>query len=113
MRKKLALAMALIHRPKILFLDEPFEGVDPLAGPRAAPACVQRMSEGGTTIFLTSHILEIIEKLVDHVAVIVDGRIALDTTMQALADSGRTLEDAFGEAAGDAADDTGSDLSWL
>lgn len=117
MRKKLALAMALIHRPKILFLDEPFEGVDPLAG-QVLRALLQRMSAGGTTIFLTSHILEILEKLVDQVAVIVDGRIALNNRLSDLEASGRTLEQAFIEAVGahapgDDADAAGADLSWL
>ena len=112
MRKKLALAMALIHNPSILFLDEPFEGIDPLAG-KVLRRLLQQMSEGGTTIFLTSHILEIIEKLVDHVAIIVDGRIALDSNLADLVAGGRTLEDAFVAAAGDAAGDSEMDLAWL
>lgn len=114
MRKKLALALALIHNPSILFLDEPFEGVDPLAG-KVLRGLLQRMSAKGTTIFLTSHILEIIEKLVDHVAIIVDGRIALDSPLAELESGGRTLEDAFVAAAGagPAEGDSGLDLAWL
>jgi len=112
MRKKLALAMALIHNPSILFLDEPFEGIDPLAG-KVLRKLLQRMSARGTTIFMTSHILEIIEKLVDHVAIIVQGEIALDSPLTDLVAGGRTLEEAFVTAAGDAADDTEVDLAWL
>ncbi len=112
MRKKLALAMALIHNPDILFLDEPFEGIDPVAG-KVLRKLLQRMSASGTTIFLTSHILEIIEKLVDHVAIIVEGEIALDSPLADLVAGGQTLEDAFIAAAGAAAGDTEVDLAWL
>jgi len=112
MRKKLALAMALIHNPAILFLDEPFEGIDPLAG-KVLRKLLQRMSARGTTIFLTSHILEIIEKLVDHVAIIVEGEIALDSPLADLVAGGRTLEEAFVVAAGNSAGDTEVDLAWL
>ncbi len=112
MRKKLALAMALIHNPAILFLDEPFEGIDPLAG-KVLRKLLQRMSEKGTTVFLTSHILEIIEKLVDHVAIIVDGEIALDSPLAQLTASGQTLEDAFVKAAGEETGDAEMDLAWL
>lgn len=113
MRKKLALALALIHNPRILFLDEPFEGIDPLAG-RVLRDLLQRLSQRGTTIFLTSHILEIIERLVDRVAIIVDGSIALETTLEQLRGEGRTLEDAFVAAAGkDAAGAGELELPWL
>jgi ABC-2 type transport system ATP-binding protein len=116
MRKKLALALALIHNPSILFLDEPFEGIDPLAG-KVLRDLLRRMSDKGTTIFLTSHILEIIEKLVDHVAIIVDGQIALDAPLAELESGGRTLEEAFvaaaGNADGQADDESGLDLAWL
>ena len=113
MRKKLALAMALIHRPSILFLDEPFEGIDPLAG-KVLRNLLQRMSAKGTTIFLTSHILEIIERLVDQVAIIVDGQIALTSSLADITTSGRTLEDAFVEVAGKDADGSlDGALEWL
>ena len=110
MRKKLALSLALIHNPSLLFLDEPFEGIDPLAG-KVLRSLLQRLSARGTTIFLTSHILEIIEKLVDH------GAIALDSPLADVITGGRTLEDAFvaaaGAAAGGALGDEGLDLAWL
>ena len=92
MRKKLALALALIHKPEILFLDEPFEGIDPLAG-RTLRDLLRRLSGSGTTIFLTSHILEIIERLVDRVAIITGGEIAFDSTLAALQKEGRRFPD--------------------
>ena len=112
MRKKLALALALIHNPNLLFLDEPFEGIDPLAG-KVLRRLLQRLSERGTTIFLTSHILEIIERLVDHVAIIVDGEIALNAPLAELESGGRTLEEAFVTAAGDSEGAAEMDLEWL
>src|SRR3984893_10855283 len=74
MQKKLALAAAVIHGPRILFLDEPFEGVDALAA-GALKALLGRMTERGVTIFLTSHVLEIVERLCSHVAIIHKGRL--------------------------------------
>jgi len=74
MQKKLALAAAVIHGPRILFLDEPFEGVDAIAA-GTLKAMLQRMTERGATIFLTSHVLEIVERLCSHVAIIHQGRL--------------------------------------
>jgi ABC-2 type transport system ATP-binding protein len=74
MQKKLALAAAVIHGPRILFLDEPFEGVDALAA-GALKALLARMTERGVTIFLTSHVLEIVERLCSHVGIIHKGRL--------------------------------------
>ncbi len=111
MRKKTALAIALLHSPRVLFLDEPFEGIDPIAG-KVLRDLLRRLSAGGTTIFLTSHILEVIERLVDRVAVIVKGEIALDEELATLQRGGRTLEDAFIEAAGSGPGEE-VDLSWL
>src|SRR5712672_4517925 len=74
MQKKLALAAAVIHGPRILFLDEPFEGVDALAA-GALKELLARMTERGVTIFLTSHVLEIVERLCSHVAIIKKGQL--------------------------------------
>src|SRR6202049_4016127 len=74
MQKKLALAAAVIHGPRILFLDEPFEGVDALAA-GALKALLGRMTARGVTIFLTSHVLEIVERLCSHVGIIHKGRL--------------------------------------
>src|SRR5246127_3999855 len=83
MQKKLALAAAVIHGPRILFLDEPFEGVDALAA-GALKALLARMTERGTTIFLTSHVLEIVERLCSHVAIIHKGRLVAQGSLEEL-----------------------------
>jgi ABC-2 type transport system ATP-binding protein len=83
MQKKLALAAAVIHGPRILFLDEPFEGVDALAA-GALKALLARMTERGVTIFLTSHVLEIVERLCSHVAIIHKGRLVAQGSMEEL-----------------------------
>jgi ABC-2 type transport system ATP-binding protein len=74
MQKKLAMAAAVIHGPKVLFLDEPFEGVDAIAS-GTIKAMLQRMIAHGATIFLTSHVLEIVERLCTHVGIINNGRL--------------------------------------
>jgi len=83
MQKKLALAAAVIHAPRILFLDEPFEGVDALAA-GALKALLARMTERGVTIFLTSHVLEIVERLCSHVAIIHQGRLVAQGSLEEL-----------------------------
>lgn len=94
MKKKCALAMALIHNPKVLFLDEPFEGIDPVAS-RGIKDLLLQMSGKGITIFLTSHILEVVERLVHSYAVIVHGELVCSHTMEETVRSGRTLEDVY------------------
>ena len=74
MQKKLAMAAAVIHGPKVLFLDEPFEGVDAVAS-GTLKAMLQRMIARGVTIFLTSHVLEIVERLCTHVGIINKGKL--------------------------------------
>jgi ABC-2 type transport system ATP-binding protein len=83
MQKKLALAAAVIHGPRILFLDEPFEGVDAIAA-GTLKAMLQRMTEHGATIFLTSHVLEIVERLCSHVAIIHQGRLVANGSIDEL-----------------------------
>jgi ABC-2 type transport system ATP-binding protein len=83
MQKKLALAAAVIHGPRILFLDEPFEGVDALAA-GALKALLARMTERGVTIFLTSHVLEIVERLCSHVGIIHKGRLVAQGSLEEL-----------------------------
>ena len=83
MQKKIALAAAVIHRPRILFLDEPFEGVDALAA-GALKALLGRMTERGVTIFLTTHVLEIVERLCSHVAIIHKGRLVAQGSLEEL-----------------------------
>ncbi len=77
MRKKTALAMALLHKPKVLLLDEPFEGIDP-----ASSAVIQRLlgqlSRDGVTILLTSHILSVVQSIANRVVILYEGRVEAD-----------------------------------
>lgn len=75
MRKKVAFAAAIIHRPEILFLDEPFESIDP-AGVAMLKDWLRRFVAGGRTVFMTTHVLDTVERLCDDVAIIKAGRIA-------------------------------------
>ena len=83
MQKKLALAAAVIHGPRILFLDEPFEGVDAIAA-GTLKSMLQRMIARGATIFLTSHVLEIVERLCSHVAIIHRGALVAQGSLEEL-----------------------------
>src|SRR5258707_6052861 len=83
MQKKLAMAAAVIHGPKILFLDEPFEGVDAIAA-GTFKAMLQRMIARGATHVLTSHVLEIVERLCSHVAIIHQGRLVAQGSLEEL-----------------------------
>jgi ABC-2 type transport system ATP-binding protein len=75
MRKKIAFAASIIHRPEILFLDEPFESIDP-SGVAMLKDWLRRFVAGGRTVFLTTHVLETVERLCDDVAIIKAGRLA-------------------------------------
>jgi len=83
MQKKLALAAAVIHGPKVLFLDEPFEGVDAIAA-QTLKSMLQGMISRGATIFLTSHVLEIVERLCSHIAIINKGHIVASGSLDEL-----------------------------
>jgi len=98
MQKKLALAAAVIHGPRILFLDEPFEGVDAIAS-GTLKTMLQRMIARGATIFLTSHVLEIVERLCSHLAIIHQGRLVAQGSLEELR-AGVEAEAAAGPAAG-------------
>lgn len=110
MRKKLALAAALIHDPELLFLDEPFEGIDAIAS-RTIRTVLDRFVKRGGTIFLTSHILEIVEKLCSHIGIIHKGALIRQGTLAELS-QGTTLESAFVDAVGDSDQGTVR-LAWL
>lgn len=94
MRKKCALAMALIHRPEVLFLDEPFEGVDPVSARNIKDLLVLMVGKG-VTVFMASHILELVERLVGSFAIIDAGEIVCDQTIEETLRSGHTLEELF------------------
>ena len=99
MQKKLALAAAVIHGPKVLFLDEPFEGVDAVAA-GTLKAMLLRMIARGATIFLTSHVLEIVERLCTHIAIIHRGQLVAQGSLDELrAGAGRIGQAEIQEAA--------------
>jgi ABC-2 type transport system ATP-binding protein len=97
MRKKLSLAAALLPAPRLLFLDEPFEGIDVVASRQIKELLVSFVARGGT-IFLTSHILEIVERLSTHIGVIAQGRLVAQapiSELRAARGGGQTLEELF------------------
>lgn len=110
MKKKLALAAALIASPDILFLDEPFEGVDAVAS-RVLRDMLGRCVQRGATIFLTSHVLEIVERLCSAVGIIAQGKLVYQGTMAEIRQSG-SLEDRFIAAVGMGRIERQT-LSWL
>jgi len=128
MQKKLALAAAVIHGPKILFLDEPFEGVDAVAA-GTLKQMLQGMIARGATIFLTSHVLEIVERLCTHVAIINRGELIAEGSLEQLREGVHTqadtenhtarltLEEIFirviGKESGRAEQIAEQELSWL
>jgi len=110
MRKKTALAAALLHRPRLLLLDEPFEGVDPVSA-RTMRSMLDRFRAGGGTILFSSHVMDLVERLCDHIGVINFGRVVATGPTDRLR-NGRRLEDAFIDVVG-ASEDDGEALAWL
>jgi ABC-2 type transport system ATP-binding protein len=94
MRKRLAMAASLIHRPELFLMDEPFEGVDAV-GARLMKDILLDQVRHGATIFLTSHVLEVVERLCDRAAIINEGRIVAEGRMEDLRGGSETLEDVF------------------
>jgi ABC-2 type transport system ATP-binding protein len=110
MRKRVAMAAALIHRPKLFLMDEPFEGVDAV-GARLMKEILLEQVRHGATIFLTSHVLEVVERLCERVAIIHDGRLIAEGLMKDMRGTAETLEDAFVRALG--VERTAETLDWL
>jgi ABC-2 type transport system ATP-binding protein len=110
MKKKLALAAALLPNPDLLFLDEPFEGVDAVTS-RVIRDLLAGYVGRGSTVFLTSHVLEIVEKLCTHAGIIVKGELVEQASLDAIR-QGSSLEDRFLEKAG-AESMSATKLSWL
>jgi ABC-2 type transport system ATP-binding protein len=109
MRKKLVLAAALLHAPRLLFLDEPFEAIDPVSA-RAIRNLLAHFTEGGSTIVFSSHVMELVERLCDRVAVMARGTIVWSGPLDELRGQG-SLEDAFVELVGEPS--ARQELSWL
>jgi ABC-2 type transport system ATP-binding protein len=124
MQKKLALAAAVIHGPRVLFLDEPFEGVDAIAA-GMLKTMLQGMINRGATIFLTTHVLEIVERLCTHVAIIHQGRLVANGSIEDLragvestlpgseTEQKLTLEEIFLSIVGASGQEAAQELSWL
>jgi ABC-2 type transport system ATP-binding protein len=104
------MAAALIHRPQVFLLDEPFEGVDAV-GARLMKDLLLDQVRRGATIFLTSHVLEVVERLCDRVAIIHQGRLVVDDEIHALRMGSETLEDIFVRVVG--AERAADSLGWL
>lgn len=94
MRKRISMAAALIHRPSLFLMDEPFEGVDAVGARMMKDLLIDQVRRGAT-VFLTSHVLEVVERLCDRVAIIYEGRLLMDRTMSDLRQGTETLEDVF------------------
>jgi ABC-2 type transport system ATP-binding protein len=116
MRKKVALAAAIIHRPQVLFLDEPFEGIDPVSS-RVIRDILHELTRRNTTIFFSSHIMEVVERLCTRVGIINHGVLVAEGSIQELRElaSGEnknaTLEDIFLNLIGAGRENL--NLSWL
>src|SRR4030095_13398619 len=110
MRKRVAMAASLIHHPDLFLMDEPFEGVDAV-GARLMKDILVDQVRRGATIFLTSHVLEVVERLCDRVAIIHDGKIVTEGTLNDLRGGSETLEDVFVRVVG--AEREFERLDWL
>jgi len=115
MKKKLALAAALIHNPSVLFLDEPLNGIDPISG-RVVSNLLRRLAAKGVTLFFTSHVLDVVERLCDEVAIIDKGRLVTQGSLEEIRaqramGKDASLEDTFLKLV--AADVEREDLSWI
>lgn len=109
MTKKIALASAMLHAPRVLVLDEPFESVDPVSI-ETIVGILQRYVESGGTVLLSSHGMDLVQRVCSHVAIMVEGRVLASGTMGSVRGR-RTLEQRFVELAGTTEADEG--LEWL
>jgi ABC-2 type transport system ATP-binding protein len=110
MRKKIALASALLHSPRVLFLDEPFEAIDPVSA-RAIRGVLDRLTQTGATVVFSSHVMALVEALCDRVAIVSAGRVVATGTLDEVR-QGQSLEDVFVRLVG-AVDTPQGSLEWL
>lgn len=109
-QKKLALAVALIHSPHVLILDEPFAGLDPMVS-RLISVLFERLAASGATVVFSSHVLEVVSRVAHRVALLDEGKILFEGSVDALREDGRTLESVYVRAFGQRHE--APDLSWL
>ncbi|MFJ7626656.1 ABC transporter ATP-binding protein [Streptomyces sp. NPDC097595] len=112
MRKKIGLAAALLHNPEVLFLDEPFEGVDPVSA-QTIRKVLERYTRSGATVVFSSHVMELVESLCDWVAVMAAGAIRAQGPLAEVRGEASSLQNAFLELVGAGDRDTGETLDWL
>ncbi len=112
MRKKIGLAAALLHNPEVLFLDEPFEGVDPVSA-QTIRGVLERYTRSGATVVFSSHVMELVESLCDWVAVMATGRIRAHGPLAEVRGDAPSLQNAFLELVGAQQRGAGQDLDWL
>ncbi|MFE7134177.1 ABC transporter ATP-binding protein [Streptomyces sp. NPDC057638] len=112
MRKKIGLAAALLHNPEVLFLDEPFEGVDPVSA-QTIRGVLERYTSSGATVIFSSHVMELVESLCDWVAVMAGGRIRAQGPIEEVRGDAPSLQSAFLELVGASGRDSGQSLDWL
>ncbi|MFI5807236.1 ABC transporter ATP-binding protein [Streptomyces sp. NPDC051561] len=112
MRKKIGLAAALLHNPQVLFLDEPFEGVDPVSA-QTIRGVLERYTASGATVIFSSHVMELVESLCDWVAVMAAGRIRAQGTLAEVRGDAPSLQSAFLELVGANGRNAGESLDWL
>jgi ABC-2 type transport system ATP-binding protein len=110
MRKKATLGCALIHNPSVLFLDEPLEGVDPISADMIRRLLTRFVASGSTVLF-SSHVMELVEQVCDHVSIIDKGKIVITGTTDEVR-GGKTLQQAFIDLVGSRASEE-EGLSWL
>lgn len=110
MVKKIALAAALVHAPRLLVLDEPFESVDPVSA-MTVVQILRDFADAGGTVVLSSHSMELVQRICDHVLVIVDGRLIADGTVDEVRGD-RSLQERFLDLAGPGAESI-AELTWL
>ena len=109
MRKKISLAAAVLHAPRVLFLDEPFESVDPVSA-RTIQDLLRTFCAGGGTVVLSSHVMDTVERLCDHVAIVNLGQVVARGSVEEVR-GGRRLEDVFIDAVGGS--HLGGNIGWL
>ncbi|GAA1362435.1 ABC transporter ATP-binding protein [Arthrobacter rhombi] len=109
MTKKIALATALIHSPRVLVLDEPFEAVDPVSAANIRDILADYVHHGGTVV-VSSHVMDLVQRMCSHVAIISDGNLLAAGTVDEVRGGG-SLEDTFVQMVGGRAE--GGGLSWL